>query len=231
MQSVFLSQHFEEPDGDLVAATEALIESLGLLIIRGDALGGSVISSGVQRKLESCDACIALATPDSRRPDGTYRTYPWVQNELVMARTLKKRCIAILHESVTLDGVFTENEYVKYAPGKPLPAFTKLAATLGIWRRESGRQMKVLVLPPELAQLLGSNAETATCEYRYYDSRGKAGPWEKAGVVPAQGGPVVYLDGAQEDCLMEVRVKVGRQSWSSRATAPYAQVELKKERR
>ncbi len=231
MQSVFLSQHFQDPDHELVAAVETLIESYGLLIIRGDALGGTTVSAGVQKRLESCDACVGLATPAVKLPDSKYRTHPWVQNELVMARTLKKRCIAIVHQAVNLDGAFAENESVKYSPAAPLSAFTKLAATLGIWRRESGRLVRVLILPPEVARLLASNVDRAVCEYRYYDSRGKAGGWHEAGVVPAQGGPLVYLDGAQDDSLMEVRIKLGSRSWCSRATAPYAHIELRKESR
>jgi hypothetical protein len=228
MQSVFLSQHFEETDRDLVDTVQTLIESYGLMILRGDAVGGGPVSPGVEKRIRQADACIALATP---REAGKRTTYPWVFGEVVMAYTASKLCAVIVEKSVEIEGPFSENEKILYDPVRPLPMIKKLARTIWGWRQEAGRQMKALVLPETVAAELARNAGRARCEYRYYDARGRAGEWRPAALVPLQGGPVLYLDGVREENLVEVRVNIGRQSWSSKASAPLAHVKLVKETR
>lgn len=227
MQSIFLSKNLEELDVQLVLAVTTLLESHDLLILTGDALGGSEVSNEVGRRIGAADGCIALATPRDRLESGKYRTHPWVRSEVVMARTLKKRCVEIVHKDVEHVGAFTENEYVAYDPDRPLRALAKLMSIVGQWRRDAGRQMKVLVLPAKLAESIAKSIDEATCEYRYYDERGNVGAWQKATIVPAQGGPLIYLDGARDDSLLELRVGLRGRSWTSPATAAYASVQLR----
>ncbi|NOK34754.1 hypothetical protein HMI49_16265 [Corallococcus exercitus] len=231
MESVFLSLSFSDPDRDLVMAVDALIQSAGLRVVRGDALGGGAVSPNVKRLIEGADACVGIATPRDPLPNGRFSTHPWVNSEMVMAQALGKRCIALVEKSVDLQGAFSENERIAYDAGRPLPMITKLGLTLELWRREAGRQMKVLVLPASAAQQLAKNVGTAVCKYRYYNGRGQPGEWKRAAVVPQQGGPVVYLDGARDDSLVEVRLEIGRQSWCSPAIAPFTHVPLRKEPR
>jgi hypothetical protein len=226
MESIFLSQHFEETDRDLVEAVQTLIDSYGLLVLHGDALGGGAVSPGVVKRIQRADALVAIATPIA---PGSAATHPWVVGEMTMARTLAKPTIALVHTSVVLSGPFSENERIAYDPARPLPALKKLAATIGGWRKDSGRPLKALVLPDTVAALLAKNASKAECRYRYYDARGKAGDWYEASVVPYAGGPVLFIDNAPEDLLVEVRLKIGPQTWTSKAVTPYPHVKLVKE--
>jgi len=229
MESVFLSQSFADADRDLITAVVALLESTGLHVVTGEALGGAELSEGVRHLLEDSDACVGIATPREAKADGRFATHPWVQSELVMARTFKKRCIAIVSRDVDLQGAFTQNERIDYDLARPLPAIAKLARTLTIWRREAGRQIRIVPLPATVAGVIGKNHELAVCEYRIYSARGRPSPWRQAMIVPQQGGPVVHLEGATDDSFIEIRLQVGKQRWGSRAIQPFTHVTFKKE--
>jgi hypothetical protein len=227
METVFISQHFQERNRDLIAAIEAVVGASGMQPVSGDAVGGGPLSEGVKALIANTDACIAVATASKKGNKGA--THAWVHDEIVMAKTLGKRCIAVVGRGVKLQGAYSEDERIDYDPDRPLETIRKLARTLAAWRREAGRQVRVVPLPADVAEVIANNAETAVCEYRLYDGKGNRSPWRKASVVPQQGAPVVHLNGASDDCLIEIKVRVANQRWCSRAIQPFTHVTFQKE--
>lgn len=226
MNKVFLSCSFREQDRELVTAVEGFLKSLDVQPITGDALGGSVLTSAIMDRIEQCDALIALATPRDRLTKGKFNTHPWVRDELNHARGRKMLAIAVVEKSVDMQGAYQEHERINYDPDQPLPAFIKLAQTVGLWRQQSWRKLRVRLLPDSLSTKLGS----ATCEYRF-TSDGRPTPWREAGLIHEVGGTVAWLNGAQEDSLVELRVSLGGGTWSSRAVPQWIHVKLEKQRR
>jgi hypothetical protein len=226
VETVFLSQSFGELDRELIATVQALVEAAGMRVVTGDALGTGNVSDGVRRLIAASDACVAIATPATSTPGGP--THAWVQGEIVIANTLEKPCIALVSTGVKFTGAFSEKERIEYDPRAPLSAVAKLARTLALWRREAGRQVRVVPLPARMAEILGSNADTAECEYRLYDGQGSSTKWKKASIVPAAGAPVVHLKGASDESLIELRVTVRGQVWLSKAVPPFTHVTFKK---
>jgi hypothetical protein len=226
MKTVFLSHNFAE-NRDLIAAVEALIESVGLWPRLGDVLGGDVVPEAVKELIEHSDACVALATPRAQVAGGTWVTHPWVHDELLIARTVGIPAIALVDRQVKLEGALAPYEHIDYDPMNPLPAMAKLARTLALWKGP-GRQLKVLVLPSAVAQAVARDPDRVSCRYRYYGPRGTKTAWQEAMVVPREGGPVIHLEGAQDDHFVEVKLTVGRSCWTTPAVAPFAHVTFRK---
>lgn len=226
MHTVFLSHNFAD-DREFILVIEALIESVGLWPRLGDVLGGDIVTPAVQERIEQCDACVALATPRDRMADGSWVTHPWVHDELLIAKTARKPAIALVDTRVKLQGALAQYERIDLDPAHPLPAVAKLARTLAQWKGP-GRQLKVLVLPPAVAQAVARDPDQVSCRYRFYNPRGVKTPWQDAAVVPREGGPVLYLDGAQDDHFVEVKLTIGKSCWTTPAVAPFAHVTFRK---
>ena len=227
METVFLSHSFADPDRELLIAVTELIESHSLRIVTGRDLGGQLIIEEVRKRIWACDALVGIATPRTPLPSGGYATHPWVHDEMIMAKDGNKRCIILQHDEVRQGGADQENERIDYDPSKPLAALVKLSRTVGLWKRDSGRKLKALVLPMIVAEKLARERDDAVCEFRTYDSDGKPGMWRGAKLVPMVGGPVVQISGLQDDVLFELRVKLGKQTWRSEAMTSITHVELK----
>lgn len=228
MNKVFLSCSFHEEDRKLVTAVDGFLNSLDTRVITGAAVGGGVLTQAIMDKIDQCDALIALATPRDRLAKGKFGTHPWVRDELNHARSRNKLAIAVVQKSVDMQGAYQENERIHYDPDEPLPAFIKLAETIALWRQQSWRKLRVRLLPDSLIAKLGPE----DCEYRFAStSDGKVTPWRKAGLVREAGGTVAWLNGAQEESLVELRVSLNGAKWSSRAVPQWIHVKLEKERR
>lgn len=231
MEKLFLSYSFAPEDRELASAVEAVIESYNIRVVTGIAVGGQALTPTIMNLIEGCDGLVALMTPRLPRSGKKFSSPTWVHDELNHSRALKKRNIALVDTRIALKGAYGENEHINYDPTKPLHALTKLVQTLGLWKREAGRQVKVLIQPEHLSRQLGGDETQVRCEYRAYGKDGKRSEWQVAAVVPEMGGAVAYLSGVQEDALIELRIKVARETWISPAVAPWMHVELKKESR
>jgi hypothetical protein len=226
MNKVFLSCCFRDEDRKLVSDVEGFLNSLDTQLITGKAVGGGVLTQAIMDKIDQCDALIALATPREKLTSGKFSTHPWVRDELNHARSRNMLAIAMVEKSVDMQGAYQEHERIHYDPDQPLPSFIKLAETIALWRQQSWRKLCVRLLPDSLIAKLGP----IDCEYRFA-SNGKVTPWRKAGLVREVGGTVAWLNGAQEESLVELRVSLNGAKWSSRAVPQWIHVKLERQRR
>src|SRR5205823_11772161 len=126
------------------------------------------------------DAFIAIAMPDVNqpRPNNKFNTYDWIGSELGQAHGKGKRCAVLLHKDAELGaGLHAGAERIVYDPNDPLPAFLKLAATLGVWKSEAGRSVTLALVNEDLlaaVDALAGDFAGIRCEYRLY--RGNAPP-------------------------------------------------------
>lgn len=218
---IFLSYRFHDHNRALAATVTNLLESHGVHVITGEDLGGEPVSATVQGYIQEADALVALVTAD---PPGVKKGSRWVQDEVVIARTLNKPAIALVEPGLGKRwGAFSENERIPYLPADQLPAFLKLSRTIRLWKNKVGSLVKIRLEPLSLARQLESGA----CEARLVEN-GQAGPWQSVTLHPEQGSIYVYVPGVQDESLLQVRATHKSQQWVSEEEPQWLTVRLKK---
>ena len=190
MKRVFLSHSFAAADRALVTHVESLLRSHGLIAINGKIAGGGQLTPEIARLIESCDALIALLTQRQGEAPGT--THPWVLQEFAHARLQQKRAIGVYESGIAQMASDIGFERIDYVPADPLPAFTHLSETIGEWKRAAGRLLKVMVMPSEVAQMMGARADQVRCEARFL-IEGNDTQWQPAQLRREVGGVFVFL--------------------------------------
>jgi hypothetical protein len=225
---VFLAFSFRPQDRDLVGQVEQMIVShCRTRPATGENLGGEQLTPAVQDRIDKCDALIAVLTRRDAKQAGGYTTHQWVLDELGYARNNKKMAIAIVEDGVDVGGMFQPHEYIPLDPAQPLAAFLRLSETLSLWKTEKGRTVKVQILPPEFVAKIGAGASGGVCEYRLWN-QGKYGTWIEATPVPeGAAGTFVYVDGVQDEHLIQIQFRVKAKVLQSPATSQWLQVAFK----
>ncbi|HEY9250835.1 MAG TPA: hypothetical protein VIO38_16960 [Rariglobus sp.] len=229
MKSVFLSHSFTQEDRELVGEIEQLLASHGLVMTRGKRLGGVSLITGIEAKIQEADALIALMTrrgqPDPA--DGFWRTHDWVRDEFGMVRRGQPR-IALIESGVRVGGQLSELEHLPFDRADRLAAMLALAETIGIWRQEAGRVVKVQILPEELAQAVGQGDGSLRCFYRTFTVKPPE-MWVETTPIFEPGGTFVYVDRVGENHLIQIRVAGNNSRWLSRARSQFLEVRLEKQ--
>ncbi len=207
MQKVFISFHFSDdfnsPDRLLANRVEGLLKSHGLAPINGATLGGGPLTERIKSLIEKSDAIIALMTRREKKDNGSWTTHKWVEDEYGYARDKNLRAIAIIEKGVATEGMYQHNEYITLNPDDSLTAFLKLSATLGVWKEESGRLVKLLIQPNEIAINYGTNAE-----WRYrFNVNGEYTKWQNASLFREPGGCFLYLSNVSDDALIQIQAR------------------------
>jgi hypothetical protein len=226
MIKLFLAYSFRDEDKELVSYIEQVLASHGLERPRNDRLGGEEITSAVQRLIDDSDALIALLTRRDRKTNGSWTTHDWVKDELTYARSRGKKGIALIENQVETAGMSAGNEHIPLDRGKPHLALLALSETIGLWRRELGRTVKIQLLPPRVAEKLGNGSQALECRQRL-NLAGKVSEWQKVVPSPETGGTFVYVDGVQEGHLIQLQVREQDKVWESVMTSQWMAVELK----
>ena len=227
MDKIFLSFSFREEDRTLVSQVERLIRSHSILPVTGKQLGGEALTLAVQQRIDSCDGLVSLLTRRERLASGQWTTHNWVRDELNYARNQGKRAIALIEDDVDHGGSFGENQWLALNRASPEEALLSLSETIGLWRRESGRRLKIQILPQTLAEKAAMSASEPLCNYRYMRN-GEFSAWIEAKQVPETGGTFVYLRGLPEDALVQIKIAQNTETWQSVATPSQSlPVELK----
>ena len=226
MKKVFLSFAFRDEDRGLVTAVEQLLASYDLVAVTGKRLGGEALTPAVMQRIEECDALVALLTRRDLKTSGKWTTHDWVRDELNHARTKGIRAVALVENEVEVGGAYGEHERIPLDRSNPLDAFLSLSDTIGLWKRQEGRRLKIRIMPEELAALAGFSGGDLKCRYRFLVS-GTPTEWREAVQIPEPGGTFLWAGGVQEDFLIQVQLEDGGKKWISPAYPQYVSVELK----
>jgi hypothetical protein len=225
---VFLAFSFRDEDKILVTNLQRLIESHRVEVITGERLGGEQLTPGVQQRIEECDALVALLTYQ-KKPDGTYTTSNWVREELVYARAKNKKAIALVEENVDLGGMFASHEIIPFARESEslTESILRLSETIAEWMREVGRHVKVQILPQEIAKQLAHEDGGVRCSYRLWLKNKTWGSWfNVTPLAEDDGRTFVWVNNVQDDHLVQIRVELSNEIWSSPATTQWMLVTL-----
>jgi hypothetical protein len=223
---VFLAFAFRDSDRALVNYIDRLVTSHLIQTTTGEGLGGEALTPTVQRRIDDSDAVIGLLTRRDPMQNGMFTTHQWVLDELGYARGNRKRAIAIIESGVDFGGMYQPNEYIPLDRNDPLPALLLLSQVLGEWRAETGRLVKVQILPQVLARKLGANEDGIRCSHRLW-SRGRNRSWVQVKPIPEGGGTFIWIEGVRDDDLIQIKVEGdGRKVWRSVASSQWIQIPL-----
>jgi hypothetical protein len=223
---IFLAFAFRDADKTLVGYVDQLVSSHLIKTTTGEGLGGEVLTPAVQSRIDACDAVVGLLTRREATLNGKYTTHQWVLDELSYARAKRKRAIAMVESGVDIAGMYQPNEYIPLERNNPLVALLALSQTIGAWRAEIGRPVKVQILPPALARKVGANEVGIRCSHRLW-SKGNNGTWVQVKPVPEAGGTFVWIEGVQDEDLIQIKVEGnGAKVWQSVATSQWIQIPL-----
>ena len=226
MKKAFLAFSFGDNDRELANQVEQLVGSHDVMVVTGKNLGGGALTPAVKGRIDETDALIALLTRRDKigRAKNKYTTHRWVQQELDYALGKKQRAIALIEAGVETGGMYADHEYIPFDRDNPLPAFLRLSETIGQWKREIGRNIRVLILPSDLAQKVGRSM--IKCRYRFNSSEGKWTTWKETEPVRGIGGTFVNLVGVKDDDAIQLEVKLENKKWQSIAAPQWVQIEL-----
>jgi hypothetical protein len=225
MRTVFLSCHFGEADRELVRRAEGFLESHNLRVVTGEELGGCALTQGVIDRIGACDALVALMTKREEEPKYG-GTHPWVVDEFKCAKNLNKPSIALVAPEVKVVGAYQEHERIDYDPGDMVKAFLKLSKTIGLWRRQAGRLLKVRILPHDVAEKIAAANGGSMCSYRLCDYEGTLGQWRHVDAIPEGDGTYLYLKGVTDEVRIQLRVEISNMIWTSKVLPQWIPIEL-----
>jgi TIR domain len=224
---VFLGFSFRKEDRDLVGDVQTLLEAQGVQLITGEVTAGEALTPAIKTLIEGADALVALLTAREQKANGRFTTHDWVRDELNHAREKHKPAIALVDKAVDLAGFNQEHERIDYDSKSPLPAFLKLSRTIGEWHRKAGNRVKIRVLPVSLVRKIGAG-DAAACSYRLTND-GQSTDWLEGRILREVGGTFAYVSGVQRDSLIELRVRLGDETWFSVAEPQWMQMKLARE--
>lgn len=222
---VFLAFSFRPEDKPLVRYVEQLLSSHFVQVVTGERLGGEQLTPAVKDRIEQSDALVALLTRRDPLAGGGWTTHQWVKDEIGYARARDRKAIAMVEDGVDVGGMYEPHECIHFSRNDLVETLLILSETVGLWKLEKGRTVKVQILPPDLAQRLGAGGTGTTCRHRFW-LNGKYSEWREATPVPEVGGTFVYLEGVQDDQLVQLRIEEPGKVWVSAATAQWLQVQL-----
>lgn len=223
---IFLGFSFRGEDKDIVEMVGQLIASHLVEMKTGERLGGEQLTPAVQRRIEECDALVGVLTRRDRRQDAKWTTHQWVLDEIGWARAKNRKVIALVEQDVDVGGMFQSHEHIPLDKNNPIQGLLTLSDTIGLWRRERGRTVKVQILPEAIAQKVGDGGNGVRCRHRLWLG-GAYSPWQDLVPVPEAGGTFVFVNGVQDEHLIQFQVHQASKSWQSVATSQWIQVTLK----
>lgn len=222
---IFLAFAFRDDDRDVVRYVERTLAAHYVPIITGERLGGEQLTPAVQSRIDQCNALVALLTRRDQLQNNSWTTHQWVLDELGYARTKHKKVIALVEEGVNVGGMYQPHEYIPFDRANPLEAFLTLSETVGNWKREVGRTVKVQIQPSTLAKKLGSGGSKSRCHHRLW-LQGNNTDWSEIKPVPEPGGTFVFIEGVQDEHLVQIQVEDQNATWESPATSQWMQIQL-----
>lgn len=223
---IFLGFSFRDEDKEIVGLVDQLIASHLVELKTGERLGGEQLTPAVQRRIEDSDALVGVLTRRDKRQDGKWTTHQWVLDEIGWARAKGRKVIVLVEQDVDLGGMFQSHEHISLDKGNPIQGLMALSDTIGLWRQELGRTVKVQILPVAIAQRVGDGGNGVLCRHRLW-LRGASSSWQDLTPVPEAGGTFVFVNGVQDEHLIQLQVQQKSKMWKSVATSQWIQVTMK----
>lgn len=222
---IFLAFPFRQGDKGLVGYIEQLLASQYVLIITGERLGGEQLTPAVQSRIDQAHGLVGLLTRRDQKVGSGWTTHQWVLDEIAYARTQKKRVIALVEDGVDVGGMYQSHEHIPFKRESLMEPLLVLSEQVGQWKNEFGRTVKVQILPESLAKKIGTAAVNVRCRNRLC-LQGRYTEWHEVTPIMEPGGTFIYVEGVQDEHLIQIQVEDQRKIWQSLATSQWMAVRL-----
>jgi hypothetical protein len=232
MDSIFVSYSFSPQGRALAELVKGIVRTYGIRPLDGEAVGGGALNDAIRAEIKSTDGLVGVLTP--RQPDpapgGVVDLTPsqYVLDEINYARAIDMPTIGLVAPQTQVpQGLWTENERIELAADEKA-AILKLCRSVGRWRAEGGRLVRVVISPEQLAQQLAAGNGNTRCSFRATRNGKVVRDWVDVSVIPEIGGVCAYLSGVTDDALLQLRVDIGNERWESSAHPQWVHVNLNK---
>lgn len=224
IKSIFISHHFDENGNKLAELVKSLVISHNIQPITGRRLEGQVLSSGVKKKIDSCQATIVLLT---NREEG--KNNQWVRDERAYADGKKHYVISLLDSGLYDEGMYANNERLRIKWDALHKCLLDLSETIKLWKIKKGNNLKLLIQPEEISKKISKNYDDAMIKYKIREENnfGQV-EWQNTWARSEVGGATINIPGVKENDLIELEVKINGETWASPAINPNVMVKLEK---
>ncbi len=227
---IFLAFAFRDEDKECVSNLKQLLTSHDIEILTGENLGGETLTPAVKEEIEKSDALVAVLTQRQSLSAGGWTTHQWVVDELNHAYGKGKMAIALLESDISLQGMAQSHHHIHLDKSNQIKSFLELSQTIGRWKSKLGSTLKFQILPPSLAARLASGDSTIECKYRLWiKGVPDKADWKSANearIAPEDFATFAYVDGVQDNQLVQLRVVDNGNEWLSPAKSQWTQIEL-----
>jgi hypothetical protein len=213
---IFVGYGFNERDAWVRDLVLPLVRAFGFETETGEGLHGDVITDGVKRKMEKCQAMLGFATRRTALDAGGWTTHRWVLDELAHALAIGIPGVEIREQGVEdQGGIAGDRQRIDYDPAARDRCLVEIAQVLGRWR-ESFNAVRLQLLPQEtVKQVLGVYKQPGfSCVYRLLQD-GNEGEDRPAKLLPVGGGMFVQASGVPRDALIQVELRYKDLNWIS----------------
>jgi len=227
MKSAFISFHYTEEfdslDRLLSNRVEGLVKSHDLSPVTGEILGGGQLTSEIKHQISQSSCLIAIMTKRIEKQNQKWATHQWVYDEFNHAKSINIPAIAIVDKDVDVEGMLQFKEYIKMDTENQLSAFLRLSATIGYWKKKSGKQIKLRVQPDQIVQNYGPNADW---KYRL-NMLGSFTEWSTVNLTEEQGGCFLYLPNVSDEATIQIQATSTGSIVQSKCCPQWVSINLK----
>ena len=201
-----------------------IISSFGILPVIQKRAAVEIQKEGQMKTLNDCDALLSIV---SKNP--ACDQLKSVQDELEYFDAAGKRNMMIAYEGINCTTLWHEREFISHSPSEVVKTMTTISTTLGFWKHDMGRNVRVrLELRESALSTMIRNQKSPHLQYRTW-SDGRHSRWTKAPVVYEPGGITTFLHGVHEDQLLEVKLDDGHTTWKSKISPQVLYMKLNEE--
>ncbi|MEM9856511.1 MAG: hypothetical protein AAF843_04120 [Bacteroidota bacterium] len=227
LENIFISFHYDERGIEVADKVKRLVFSHNIKGVTGERLGGTPLAGGVKNKIGSCQAIIIIMT---LREEG--KTNNWVRDERAYAEGKGLQIITLIEEGVDDEGMFKDNERLRFKFDSSDFRILDLSETINHWRNELGSMKKLIIRPKDISTAISNSIANNPIRYRVWKLRNfttNIEPnWNRITPSPEERGATLYIPGIRSNDLIEIEANVGNDKWGSPAVNHNLIVELEK---
>ena len=232
MERIFLSYTYnpaapyKQETENLIKHIKIMIDAMGLSVLDGMDIGGWAIDSEIQNRITASDGLIAVMTPWQNN-QGNIAIPPYVQAEYNIAQAQKKPTIRVIHESLQVQGMFSNHEYIPHSAAHEVKTVLKLMRTISLWKKEAGHNITVEVKPSELGARFDEHNPGHQCQYQLLVDHTYTG-WNKAEFWNEPGATFAFIRNVPDESKLQLRLTLGNELWDSPFSDSMGQITLHK---
>lgn len=232
MESIFLSYtynpaaEYKRETEELIKHVKIMIGAMELRVFDGVDIGGWAIDSEIQKRITNADALIAIMTP-WQDDHGQVVMPPYVQDEYTFAQALRKPTFRVVHSSLSVHGMFGNNEYIPHSKEGEVQTLLKLMLTISMWKKEAGKSIQVRINPSEIGSRFDVHNHGHQCHYQLLVDHRQMG-WKPALLWNEPGATFAYITNVPDESKLQLRLSLGDEQWDSPFSDSMGQITLQK---